>query len=174
MIGPVWRNAVPTKLSKRIALALALWVGGFFAPVMADADTAQTPTELTQMFTWWNKAFATKGGFTREGFSRHFTEDGAIMIDGHMRVKGIDNLVAHFQGIQSRVDSVEIVVPFEEEFRAGDKIFTYHLIKSVANGQKNLTHAMGFAEVRDGKIALIHLTRSAESDRNTVNAIFDN
>ncbi|WP_417450298.1 hypothetical protein [Kordiimonas sp.] len=162
------------KVLKKIAFAVVLWSGALalLAPVQADA--MQTPTELTQMFSWWNKAFKTEGGFTREGFARHFTEDGAIMIDGHMRVQGLDNLVAHFQGIQSRTDSVEIVLPFKEEFRSGDKIFTYHLIKSVAGEQQNLTHAMGYAEVRDGKISLIHLVRSAESDRNAVNAIFDN
>lgn len=150
-----------TLLRKFVAF-IAILLGLGLAPALA-ADKGQE-TVLTQMFVWWNGAIKDPNGFTREAFGRYFTEDGAIMINGKVAVKGLDDLVTHFRDIQSRVEYVEIVVPFEEEFvsASGDQIFTYHFIKSRAEGRDGLMHAMGYADIRDGKIALVHLVRAEE------------
>lgn len=144
-----------------VAILLGLGFGPAAAPVRAEAAQGQE-TVLVQMFRWWNAAIQDPDGFTREAFGRYFTEDGAIMINGKVAVKGLDDLVTHFRAIQKRVEYVEIVMPFEEEFvsASGDRIFTYHLIKSRADGKDGLMHAMGYADIRDGKIALIHLVRA--------------
>jgi len=164
---------MPKAILSKFMMVVALVCGLQGAAVADDAALKAEPSVLVQMFDWWNKAFTQKDGFTREGFARYFTPDVGIMIDGHMRVQGLDGLVTHFRGIQSRTEAVEIVTPFEEEFAAGDKIFTYHLIKSVSNGVPNVTHAMGYAVIQDGKIALIHLVRANEESREKVNALFD-
>src|SRR5690606_31504447 len=145
-------------LFKRVLVSIAILFGLGLGPAAANAQQGQE-TVLTQMFQWWNAAIKDPNGFTREAFGRYFTEDGAIMINGKVAVKGLDDLVTHFRDIQSRVEYVEIVVPFEEEFvsASGDRIFTYHLIKSRADGRDGLMHAMGYADIRDGKIAVVHL-----------------
>lgn len=152
-------------LFKQLLASIAILLGLGLGPVAADAQQGQE-TVLTQMFQWWNAAIKDPNGFTREAFGRYFTEDGAIMINGKVAVKGLDDLVTHFRDIQSRVEYVEIVVPFEEEFvsASGDRIFTYHLIKSRADGRDGLMHAMGYADIRDGKIAVVHLVRAEEPD----------
>ena len=115
---------------------------------------------LEDMFVWWNAAYLDEeNGFTREAFSRFYTDDAVMRINGRVTVRGIDNMVERFRGIQQRTEAVEIIVPFEEKFisREGDKIFTYHLARSRENGQEQDSYGqiMGYAEVRNGKISVI-------------------
>src|SRR5690606_10368389 len=158
-------------LFKRVLVSIAILFGLGLGPAAADAQQGQQ-TVLTQMFVWWNGAIKDRNGFTREAFGRYFTEDGAIMINGKVAVKGLDDLVTHFRDIQSRVEYVEIVVPFEEGFvsASGDKIFTSQLIKARPEGRDGLMHAMGYADIRDGKIALIHLVRAEQPEPESVAA----
>ena len=107
------------------------------------------------MFAWWNGAIQDPNGFTEAAFRRHFTEQAAIVINGQERVRGIKPLVAHFKRIQASVESVEIVLPFEEGFESGNRIFTYHLIRARQDGVDSLSHVMGYAIVEDGRIALV-------------------
>ena len=107
------------------------------------------------MFAWWNETIKVPGGFTEEGFARFFTEDAAIIVNNRVSVRGTTNMVPHFQRIQEETESVEIVLPFEEGFREGNKIFTYHLIRARDNGTDRLSHVMGYAVVEDGRIALV-------------------
>jgi ketosteroid isomerase-like protein len=109
---------------------------------------------LVQMFVWWNGAIKDPNGFTEEAFRRYYTEDAAIIINSTERVRGIKNLVTHFKNIQQKVESVEIVLPFEEGFESGNRIFTYHTIRSRRDGVDGVSHIMGYAIVEDGKIAL--------------------
>ncbi len=110
---------------------------------------------LVHMFAWWNAAIKDSDGFTEQAFRRYYTEDATIVINGAERVSGIKNLVEHFRKIQQRVESVEIVLPFEEGFQSGNRIFTYHKIRSRADGQDSLSHVMGYAVIENGKIALV-------------------
>jgi hypothetical protein len=111
---------------------------------------------LVDMFAWWNGAIQTEGAFTREAFGRYFTEDAEIIVNDVVLVHGLDAMAEHFRGIQQRTDFVEIVLPFEEGFREGDKIFTYHLIRARENGMDRLSHVMGYAIVEEGKLALVN------------------
>jgi hypothetical protein len=108
------------------------------------------------MFAWWNEAIKNEDGFTREAFGRYFTDDARIIVNDVVLVQGLDPMAEHFRGIQQRTESVEIVLPFEEGFREGGKIFTYHLIRARENGVDRLSHVMGYAIVEDGKLALIN------------------
>ena len=48
-----------------------------------------TPDPLVAMFIWWNAAYKQKDGFTEEAFSRYFTKDGVMRINGSDRCKGV-------------------------------------------------------------------------------------
>jgi len=119
-----------------------------------SAAAGQGEDLLVAMFDWWNHAIRDPEGFTASAFRRYYTEDAAIVINGEERVRGIEAMVKHFRDIQQRVESVEIVLPFEEGFESGNRVFTYHLIRARENGMDRLSHVMGYAVIEDGKIAL--------------------
>jgi ketosteroid isomerase-like protein len=121
-------------------------------PVLA-ADS--NDNVLVQMFAWWNSAIKDPNGFTEQAFRHYYTEDAAIVINGSERVRGIKPMVEHFKRIQQRTESVEIVLPFEEGFESGNRIFTYHLIHARENGVDSLSHVMGYAIIENGKIAFV-------------------
>ena len=127
-------------------------------PVSADTDNASV---LVRMFAWWNDAIKDPDGFTEEAFRLYYTEDAAIIINGNELVRGIKPMVEHFRSAQINTESVEIVLPFEQEFEsaAGDRIFTYHLIRFREEDADRLSHLMGYAVVEDGKIALLDFLR---------------
>lgn len=161
------------RIFKQLLLSMAMVMGLGVASVAAEpAAKAGDQTVLTQMFVWWNEAIKDPNALTREAFGRYFTEDGTIMINGKVSAKGLDDLVKHFRAIQKREGVVEIVLPFEEEFvsASGDRIFTYHFIKWHNAERRRLTHAMGHADIRDGKIALVHLIRAEETDPEVISA----
>jgi hypothetical protein len=126
-----------------------------FATTPASADDG-TNDVLVDMFAWWNEAIKNEDGFTREAFGRYFTDDARIIVNDVVLAQGLDPMAEHFRAIQQRTESVEIVLPFEEGFREGGKIFTYHLIRARENGVDRLSHVMGYAIVEDGKLALIN------------------
>ena len=70
-------------------------------------------------------------------------------------------MAEHFRNARERIESVEIVLPFEEEFESesGDHIFTYHLVHTRVDGADRLSHLMGYAAVEDGRISLINFVR---------------
>lgn len=129
----------------------------------AHAGTSESNV-LVSMFEWWNQAFKTPGAFTEAAFRKYYTEDAVLIVNGAERVRGVANLARHFQNMQREADKVEIVLPFKEGFSSGDKIFTYHLIKArgAKGGPDELWHTMGWAQVRDGRIALINFINYLE------------
>jgi hypothetical protein len=140
---------------------LISWVlGGLCLPMFFATAYAADP--LTEMFTWWNQAFKTPGAFTPDAFRRFFTEDATIVLNGKQSSKGIAAMTAQFQKIQRETSAVEIVLPFREGFVSGDKIFTYHFIRSVRDGTPGCLRVMGYAVMRQGKIALVNLLRIPE------------
>ena len=127
-------------------------------PVFAEQNDANV---LVRMFDWWNAAMKTPDGLTEQAFREYYTEDAAIIINGNELVRGIKPMVEHFRGAQARIESVEIVLPFEEEFESesGDHIFTYHLVRTRVDGADQLSHLMGYAVVEDDRISLINFVR---------------
>jgi hypothetical protein len=127
------------------------------APVMASEPSADT---LSRFFVWWNQTYKVPGGYTAAGFGQWFTPDATLVLEGKEIIRGVDGWAAHFQRIQAGGGEVEIVVPFKRVFRQGNRIYTYHVIRSRRDGQLSCSLAAGHAELRGGKIATIVLVRS--------------
>lgn len=140
----------------KIAACAVLASIGFAAPAHAEKPATDA---LSKMFIWWNQAFKTPGAFTAENFSKHFTPDATLTLEGRTVINGVDQWATHFQKIQSGGGDVEIVVPFKEVFQKDDVIYNYHVIRSRRGGKTSCALAAGHAVVRDGKLASIVLVR---------------
>lgn len=151
-------------MKRILGAAFALTMLPLATPATAAAPAEKTFSQpvtddvVTRMFTWWNTAFKDPEGYTPEAFSRFFTEDAVMRINGTNRAQGLKDLAARFRMIQQRVQSVEIKTPFVEAFSSpdGSKIFTYHLEEALENGKQSHGMVMGYVELRDGKIALVN------------------
>ncbi|MBB5686872.1 hypothetical protein [Sphingobium boeckii] len=128
--------------------------------LLQSAPAAAKTDVFTNMFAWWNTAFKTEGGFNAPSFRKYFTEDATLTLEGKQAISGIDNWVSHFQAIQASGAEVEIVVPFKTVFQKGDKIYSYHVIRSRRAGKASCSLAAGHAVVKGGKIASITLVRA--------------
>jgi hypothetical protein len=119
---------------------------------------------LTNMFVWWNSAYQQPDGFTPAAFGKYFTADAVLRVNGVDRCKGLAEWAAHFRDIQARTERVEIELPFIDEFESpgGDRIFTHHLVKAREHGKDSLERVMGYAVIKNGKIALINFVSVAE------------
>ena len=64
-------------------------------------------------------------------------------------------MVEHFRRVQKNTESVEIILPFEEGFASGARIFTYHLIRARARAEDadRFSLVMGYAVVEGEKIS---------------------
>ena len=136
-------------------------VAAHAAPQKAAAATApavQADDALTRMFVWWNAAYKDKNGFTKVAFEQYFTPDAVMRINGRDSAVGSQDLADHFQQIQARTEAVEIELPFLETFQSPDhkRIFTYHVVTAREKGENSSELVMGYADVRDGRIALIN------------------
>jgi len=128
------------------------------APAPTRAARAGTSDPLVAMFVWWNAAYKQKDGFTAESFSRYFTADAVMRINGKDRCHGLDDLAQHFRDIQARTEMVAIVLPFIDEFASpnGDRIFTHHFVLAREHGKDSRERVMGYASIKNGKISLIN------------------
>lgn len=113
---------------------------------------------LTRMFQWWNQAFTAADGFTEEAFGQYWTEDAELAVNGRVSARGLPALAAHFRSIQARVPEVEIMLPLTIAEQHGDRIFTSHYVRVVADGKQLWEQVMGFAVVRDGRLARVEFT----------------
>jgi hypothetical protein len=134
-------------------------------PAAAAAAAAATATErsddpVSRMFIWWNQAFKTPGAYTAANFRKHFTEDATLILEGRTVISGVEQWATHFQKIQSGGGEVEIVVPFKEMFRTGDRVYTYHVIRSRRGGKAACSLAAGHATLKGDRIASIVLVRA--------------
>ena len=138
-----------------IALVVATATLASFSSRAARADT---PDPLVAMFVWWNAAYKQKDGFTAESFSRYFTPDAVMRINGKDRCSGLEDLAQHFRDIQARTEMVVIDLPFLDEFTSpnGDRIFTHHFVRAREHGKNSRERVMGYASIKDGKISLIN------------------
>ncbi|TCM13980.1 hypothetical protein EDF56_1155 [Novosphingobium sp. PhB165] len=112
------------------------------------------------MFTWWNQAMKTPGGFTEAAFARYFTADAPLIINGGEVMRSPAGWAKRFQMIQAATDAVEIVMPFRDSFEAGDRIYTYHIIRSRAGGKVSCMLAAGHADLKNGLISKVVLVRA--------------
>lgn len=143
-------------------LPLGVVVASLWAVPTSAADTPSNV--LVDMFTWWNKAYKMAGSYTPEAFGKYFTKDAVMIIDGSVRAAGLDQFSRNFNRIQGSVDSVTIQMPPIESFQEGDRIFTYHRELVHDKGQDGVGYVMGYAVVRDGKIARIDFVNMDEED----------
>jgi len=122
------------------------------------AVPAAEPDPLVAMFIWWNAAYRQKDGFTAQSFSRYFTADAVMRINGKDRCKGLEDLAAHFRDIQAQTEMVVIDLPFIDEFASpgGDRIFTHHFVRAREHGKDSRERVMGYVSIREGKISLIN------------------
>ncbi|TKD50746.1 hypothetical protein [Sphingomonas baiyangensis] len=142
-------------------LIAACSIAAIFAAVPSGAQPQAPATDaLSRMFLWWNQAFKTPGAFTAANFSKHFTPDATLTLEGRTVIRGVEQWETHFQKIQSGGGDVEIVVPFKEVFEKDGRIYNYHVIRSRRDGKVGCSLAAGHADLRDGKIAAITLVRS--------------
>ena len=131
--------------------------------VATDAPSAAQPsTILTDMFRWWNGVINSEEPLTAEQFRHYFTEDAVILVNHREQVRGVEQMPAHFQAIRERPGTIEVELPFREEFQSGNRIFTYHLIRSNQEEGESITYNMGYAIIEGGRIAAISLARFQE------------
>ena len=137
---------------------IALAAAAALSPLASRAARAAAPDPLVAMFQWWNGAYKQKDGFTAESFSRYFTADAVMRINGKDRCKGLEDLAQHFRDIQARTEMVAIVLPFIDEFTSpsGDRIFTHHFVLAREHGKDSRERVMGYASIKNGKISLIN------------------
>jgi len=148
----------------KVWAAAVLWVAAaLMSAASVRATEPQTTTAgpadpLVAMFVWWNAAYKQKDGFTVEAFSKYFTPDAVLRVNGKDRSAGIEVLASHFRDIQKRTESVVVELPFLDEFASpsGDKIFTHHFVSARENGKPSRERVMGYAAIRNGKISLIN------------------
>jgi ketosteroid isomerase-like protein len=148
-----------------------------FAPLPSLAARAgehsaavNRPDPLVAMFVWWNAAYLQKDGFTAEAFGRYFTDDAVMRINGKDRCKGLEDLAQHFRDIQAHTEMVVIDLPFIDEFTStnGDRIFTHHFVRAREHGEESRERVMGYAVIKDGKIALLNFVSVPDPVSGTV------
>lgn len=125
-------------------------------PVAVPAESTRPGDVLIGMFEWWNEAYHDPDGFTPEAFARYYTEDSVMLINGNLRGVGPVALARHFRNIQAATEDVEIVLPFDQAFSAGNRTFTSHLVRSRRDGVEHRERVVGYALITDGRIALIN------------------
>jgi hypothetical protein len=164
VISPSVRRWVLVLLCAQVLAAAA--PAALSAPAAtAQATAASAPAEpagdvLSRFFVWWNATYKVPGGYTAAGFSQWFTPDATLVLEGKEVIRGLDGWAAHFQRIQAGGGEVEIVVPFKRVFQSGDRIYTYHVIRSRRDGKAACSLAAGHAELRGDRISTIVLVRS--------------
>ena len=65
-------------------------------------------------------------------------------------------MVEYFRRVQKNTESVEIILPFEEGFASGPRIFTYHLIRACTEDADRFSRVMGYAVVEGRKFRELH------------------
>ncbi len=146
------------RLVALVGVTLLMGQAGVFAQSSSGAEAQHDP--LSVMFTWWNQTMKTRGAFTEEGFATYFTQDAPLIIDGEEVMRGPAGWAKRFQTIQNMTDAVEIVLPFRYSFQQGDRIYTYHVIRSRAQGKVSCMLAAGHADLVGGKISGVTLVRA--------------
>jgi hypothetical protein len=162
----VFATAVRVAGLAALMLAVCLSATPVSAAEPIRAQPAAAPDPLVAMFVWWNEAYQHKDGFTAESFGHYFTKDAVMRINGLDRCKGLEDLASHFRDIQARTEAVVVELPFLDEFTSpgGERIFTHHFVRAREQGKDSRERVMGYATIRDGKIALLNFVSVPDSE----------
>lgn len=112
---------------------------------------------IVRMFDWWNGAMRCNDGLTAEAFAQFYTEDAQLVVNGQVRSRNLAEMAVHYQGVRSRCDAVEMLLPVEEAFACGDRAFVHCRTRAVIGGRTAAEEAMAYAVVRDGRMALLRV-----------------
>ncbi|MDA5193465.1 nuclear transport factor 2 family protein [Govanella unica] len=153
--------------SKGLLLAILIAASLFAKPVLA-ADNAKI---LTDMFAWWNKAYASDSGFTQQDFARYYTPDAVIYMNGEKRAKGLAAITRHFQTMRDDAEKVIVWLPFQESFVSGDRVFTYHMITAVAKGEQSCWHVMGYAVIKGQRVSELNFVSISDEQQSACPAL---
>jgi hypothetical protein len=162
------RTCAPTFMT--LAIAVLLW-----APSWSRAVGAEPPDPPVKMFVWWNAAYKQKEGFTAESFSRNFTRDAVMRINGKDVCTEIEDMAKHFQDIQARTEMVVVVLPSLDAFTSPnrDRIFTHHFVRARERGKNSRERVMGFVEIKNGQISLVACGESARHGNSTLQRLLE-
>jgi len=120
---------------------------------MAAAASARSPLDLlTDMFVWWNAAFAADA-MTPAGFARFFADDAPFIVNGDLRGQGPDGLYACFGHQRPVVGTAVLLLPFLKSFSSGDCIFIDYDMRIGEGTAARTVNAKGYAQIREGRIA---------------------
>lgn len=112
---------------------------------------------IEEMFAWWNEAMREPAGLTAGSFSRYYTDDARLVVNGNLRACGPEALAAHYRGVAARCDEVAMVLPVEEAFATADRAFVHCRTHVVIDGVEAAEEAMAYAVIEDGRIALLRV-----------------
>jgi ketosteroid isomerase-like protein len=91
------------------------------------------------------------GCLNEAGFSRFFTDDAVLLIDGAVRARGPAELARHFSDIKAASNAVTLYPP-EDSLVSGDRVFVNYRVTSKAGGKKEAHDVMAAARVAYGRI----------------------
>ena len=152
---------------KRFSLLLGAVVA--IASCTSLAVRSETsPSVLIRMYQWSNAAMLQPADYAEQDYARFYTSDAVLIVDGVEIVRGLPAFVQHFNRIKASGARVQTGMPFEMETRSGNIIYTYHVIRSVRNGEAGCMLAAGHAELRGDKIAVLSLVRTRVDPANPV------
>jgi hypothetical protein len=124
------------------------------------ANAANKQSILARMYLWSNATMLKPEGYTEAGYAQYYTPDAVLIIDGVEVVRGLPAFVKHFDRIKASGAKVQTSIPFETEFRSGNFIHTRHYVRTSRGGETACMLAVGHAELRKGKIAVLSLVRT--------------
>lgn len=114
---------------------------------------------LSRMFAWWNAAYREKAGFSEQAFSRFFSPNVEMWINGDLRAAGLDGLSQRFHAVQAGSEAVAVELPFIDCFASADgtRIYTRHRVSFRSSGGVDGAELVsGWASIDDdGRISRI-------------------
>ncbi|GHB05579.1 hypothetical protein GCM10009069_29990 [Algimonas arctica] len=106
-----------------------------------------------------NKVYASEQDFTEEGFSQFLPDDILFIVNGKESEHGIAAVTERYNKLKARKAHLEVILPFQEEVRVGNKVFTYYLNHGWMDSEKPeliVTHVAGYIELNRNKINLLN------------------
>lgn len=131
-------------------------------PALAElAPESVASDKLSQMLAWLNQAMRTPGAYTSEAFARRLTTDATLIVDGAELMRSPGGWASRFTTAQQLTEAIEIVLPARQVFQAGDRIYTYHVLRLRAQGHVTCMLVAGHAELRGDLISKVTLVQTA-------------
>jgi hypothetical protein len=153
--------------SRKKVAALVLCLVTCIHPAFVQSASAQSasenaaPDKFSQMLAWLNQAMRTPGAYTSDAFAKRVTGDATLVVDGVELMRSPGGWASRFSAVQQLTDTIEIVLPARQVFQAGDRIYTYHLLRLRAQGHVTCMLVAGHAELRGDLISKVTLVQAA-------------